>query len=135
MNSLQVACAIIEYNGRVLAAQRSEFMSLPLKWEFPGGKIQGNESLEECLRRELIEEMGILIEVGRPLSPVSHEYSEFSVTLHPYICSIVSDQLTLHEHKAIVWLLPNELHIIDWAEADIPVVAAYMNIVNGLATI
>ena len=55
---IHVACAIIEENGRVLAAQRNEFGRMPLKWEFPGGKIHVNESPEECLKREVMEEMG-----------------------------------------------------------------------------
>ncbi len=56
---LQVTCAIIEKNGKILCAQRSEKMNLPLKWEFPGGKIEENESLEACLKREIREELEI----------------------------------------------------------------------------
>ena len=64
---IHVACAIIEENGRVLAAQRNEFGRMPLKWEFPGGKIHVNESPEECLKREVMEEMGALLEIRRAL--------------------------------------------------------------------
>ena len=65
MDHIQVTCAIIARDGLVLAAQRSAVMSLPLKWEFPGGKINHGESTEECLRRELFEELSIQGSVGK----------------------------------------------------------------------
>lgn len=126
MKNIQVACAIIEHNGRVLATQRSEFMSLPLKWEFPGGKIDDGENPEECLIRELTEELNINVAVEFLLPPVNHDYTNFSVMLYPFICTIVSGKIILHEHKAIVWLSPQELPSLDWAAADIPVVFAYL---------
>ena len=122
---IQVACAIIERGGLVLAAQRSATMALPLKWEFPGGKIDAGESPEECLRRELIEELGLHVQVGKPLAAVTHHYPAFTVTLYPFVCSVESGEMTLHEHAAVVWLLPEELSTLDWAEADLPVIDAY----------
>lgn len=130
MENMQVACAIIEHNGRVLAAQRSEFMSLPLKWEFPGGKINNGESPIECLRRELQEELGIEAAVGHSLPPVTHHYQTFLVTLHPFICRIISGEITLHEHAALAWLTFLELHILDWAEADLPVIKIYREFIE-----
>ena len=126
--SIHVACALIERDGFILAAQRSEKMSLPLKWEFPGGKIEPGESPEDCLKRELREEMGISIDVGAPLSSTTHAYLAFRVTLYPFICSISSGELTLHEHKQIAWLKPEMLHALDWAAADLPVIAACQRI-------
>lgn len=123
---IQVACAIIERDGLVLAAQRSDSMSLPLKWEFPGGKIESGESSSECLIRELREEMGVGIAVGLPLALTTHHYPTFSVTLHPFICSIASGTITLHEHAAIAWLPPDQLMTLDWAAADGPVLAEYL---------
>jgi 8-oxo-dGTP diphosphatase len=122
---IHVACAIIERAGLVLAAQRSAAMALPLKWEFPGGKIDAGESPEECLRREIVEELGVHVQVGRPLAPATHHYPAFTVTLHPFVCSIESGELTLHEHAAVTWLRPEELSTLDWAEADLPVIDAY----------
>ena len=130
---IHVACALIERDGLVLAAQRSAVMSIPLKWEFPGGKLEAGESPEECLRRELVEEMGVIIAVGRPLPLQTHSYDTFTVTLYPFVCSIESDTITLHEHAAIVWLPPEELHTLDWAEADWPVLEAYSRLVHGQA--
>jgi 8-oxo-dGTP diphosphatase len=100
-------------------------MSLPLKWEFPGGKIDEGESPEECLRRELREELGIETAVGRAHTPVSHSYPDFSVTLYPFSCKIRSGEITLLEHKAMVWQAVEELHTLDWAEADLPVIREY----------
>jgi len=125
LKHLHVTCAIIERDGLVLAARRSAAMSLPLKWEFPGGKIDPGESPEECLRRELVEEMGIHVSVGKSLPPNTHHYPTFTVTLHPFVCSIQSGEIVLHEHAAVTWLPPDELHILDWAEVDVPVIASY----------
>jgi 8-oxo-dGTP diphosphatase len=97
-------------------------MSLPLKWEFPGGKINDGESPEECLKRELVEELGIEISVGQPLPATTHTYPTFTVTLYPFSCTIISGEITLHEHSAMVWLPIEKLHTLDWAEADWPVI-------------
>jgi 8-oxo-dGTP diphosphatase len=128
---VHVACALIERDGLVLAAQRGADMNLPLKWEFPGGKLEAGESAEECLRRELVEEMGVTIAVGRPLPLHTHSYDSFTVTLYPFVCSMASDTITLHEHAAIAWLPPHELHTLDWAAADWPVLEAYARMIDG----
>lgn len=122
----QVACAIIERDGLILAAQRNPAMSLPLKWEFPGGKIDPGESAEECLHRELSEEMAIRVSVIKSLPATTHSYPSFSVTLYPFVCSIASGEIVLHEHASIVWLPPEQLHALDWAEADMPVISSYL---------
>lgn len=124
---VHVACAIIERDGLVLSALRSSSMNLPLKWEFPGGKLEPGEGLEECLRRELVEEMGIEIAVGRPLTPATHDYPTFTVTLYPYVCSIVSGEIVLNEHSALTWLPAAQMHELDWADADLPVIAEYQS--------
>ena len=126
MKHIHVTCAIIERDGLVLAAQRSAAMSLPLKWEFPGGKIDPGESAEECLRRELVEELSILVSVGKSLPASTHRYPTFTVTLYPFVCSIASGDIVLHEHAAIDWLPPGQLQTLDWAEADWPVIEAYL---------
>jgi 8-oxo-dGTP diphosphatase len=127
---LPVACGIIESDGRVLAARRGVLQNLPLKWEFPGGKIEEHEGPEECLIREIKEEMDVIVSVVRPLPPVSHDYPDFSVTLYPYVCSIVSGAITLNVHREAVWVLPGELPSLDWAEASLPVIDAYLKSLN-----
>jgi 8-oxo-dGTP diphosphatase len=100
-------------------------MSMPLKWEFPGGKIKPDESPEQCLCRELAEELDIRIAIKQPLAPTTHEYPVVTVTLYPFICSIVGGEIRLNEHAAITWLPSGALFALDWAEADLPVLAAY----------
>jgi len=130
MKHIHVACAIIELGGKVLCTQRSEAMSLPLKWEFPGGKINDGESPEECLKRELHEELGIEASVCHACPTTTHHYPSFSVTLYPFICQIISGEITLHEHSAMVWLPIEELNYLDWAEADWPVIRKFQERVD-----
>lgn len=126
MKHFNVACAIIENGGKVLCAQRSESMSLPLQWEFPGGKIEIGEAPEECLRRELVEELGVSVRVGKGLPQSTHQYPLFAVTLYPFICLIESGEIILHEHAGIAWLPPEQLNTLDWAKADLPVIESYL---------
>ncbi len=123
---IHVACAIIENDGLVLAAQRSEAMSLPLKWEFPGGKIERGESPQECLQRELREEMCISVHIERRLPETSHHYEDFTITLYPFICRVDEGTITLNEHVAVRWVPPREMYSLDWAQADLPVIARYL---------
>lgn len=124
---LQVTCAIIENNGKILCAQRSEKMKLPLKWEFPGGKIEANESPEACLKREIREELGIEIDILEQLPSFKHRYSvNLSVELFPFRCKTLRKEIHLTEHKQIKWLSLEELKDLDWAEADVPIVHHYI---------
>ena len=131
---LHVACAIIEQNGTVLAAQRSAAMSLPLKWEFPGGKIESGETAEECLIRELREELGVSVFIGSALTPATHSYPDFTVTLYPYTCRLTGGTVTMYEHHALKWVEPQQMPELDWAAADLPVIREYMNITAENAT-
>lgn len=123
---LHVTCAIIERDGLVLAAQRSKTMNMPLKWEFPGGKIKQGETKEACLKREIMEELGIIISIVRPFAPHTHDYHEARVTLYPFLCRIESGVISLSEHSEVAWLKPDELLTLDWAEADIPIAENYI---------
>jgi 8-oxo-dGTP diphosphatase len=127
---LHVACAIIEQDGTVLTAQRSATMSLPLKWEFPGGKIEAGETAEECLIRELREELGVSVFIGSALSPATHNYRDFIVTLYPFICSLTGGTVTMHEHHALKWVEPQQMPELDWAAADLPVISEYLYITS-----
>jgi len=131
LKHIHVTCAIIEHNGLVLAAQRSATMSLPLKWEFPGGKIEPGETAEGCLKRELAEELDADADIGINLPQSTHTYPTFTITLYPFVCSINSSKLVLKEHHAIKWLLPIELGLLDWAEADLPVLESYLGYLRG----
>lgn len=126
-NYIDVACAIIEHDGKVLAAQRSARMRLPLKWEFPGGKLYHGESSAACLVREVREELGVTVEVLHPLPPHEHRYDDFAVRLHPFVCRYDGAALVLHEHAAVRWLAAEQLLELDWAEADIPIIRSYLD--------
>lgn len=123
--TLHVACALLERDGLLLAVQRSASMSLPLKWEFPGGKIEPGEDAAGCLRREVREELGVEVEIGAALPTTSHDYPAFTVVLYPWRCRIAAGELKLHEHADARWLCAAELYSVDWAAADLPVLEAW----------
>ncbi len=125
-NHQHVTCGIIEQDGCVLAAQRSRTMSMPLKWEFPGGKIKPDETLEHCLCREIAEELAIEVCVRHALTEVTHSYPEVTITLYPFVCSIISGTIILREHAAVIWLPGKDLTSLDWAAADRPVLEIYL---------
>ncbi|MFD2203462.1 (deoxy)nucleoside triphosphate pyrophosphohydrolase [Shivajiella indica] len=119
---IRVTCAIILEEGKVLSAQRSEVMALPLKWEFPGGKIEENESPEECLIREIKEELNLEIEIIERFQSNIHSYSpEKEIELIPFLCRSLGGNLVLKEHLNVVWEDVGNLKLLDWAEADIPI--------------
>lgn len=125
---IPVVCAIIERDGLVLCALRSEHMSLPGKWEFPGGKLEANELPEEALIREINEELNIEIKIIEALPIAEHAYvPEKIIQLIPYRCVTVSDETpTPTEHSELRWMKKDELPLLDWAAADIPIVLNYI---------
>lgn len=130
---VDVTCAlIIDNQNRLFAAQRSSKMSLPLKWEFPGGKIELNESSEECLIREIKEELNIDIKIVENLPSNIHAYPSIVIQLIPFICRQIDGIITLKEHINFKWLSTNELLDLDWAEADIPILYHYLNFFNAI---
>lgn len=118
----RVACAIIRYDNKILAVQRSERMNLPLKWEFPGGKIEPNESEEECIKREVLEELNIEITLLQLLTPSYFQYPNISIELIPFLANYNSGDIVLKEHKQFKLLKKEELYKLDWAEADLPII-------------
>ncbi|SKA88824.1 8-oxo-dGTP diphosphatase [Caloramator quimbayensis] len=125
---IKVACAIIENEGKILAAQRSERMILPLKWEFPGGKVNEGEEAEECIVREIKEELDINIGIKKKLNSYIHDYDNISIELIPFVCYIISGQIKLKEHKDIIWDYAKNLLNIDWAAADVNALNEYINL-------
>lgn len=125
---LEVTCAIIFKENKVLSAQRSANMKLPLKWEFPGGKVEPDETKEECLFREIKEELNIEITVSKELTTVEHHYPDFSLYLYPFICEFKSGKLEAKEHSQVKWERIENLMEYDWAEADVPVVKELMEL-------
>ncbi|MCF8452573.1 MAG: (deoxy)nucleoside triphosphate pyrophosphohydrolase [Pedobacter sp.] len=127
---IQVSCAIItNAQKQVLVTQRSTLMPLPLKWEFPGGKIEENETAEECLIREIKEELNIEIEITGSLNPNDHQYPDKLIRLIPFICRQKDGEIILKEHADYKWLDVKDLIDLDWAEADVGVVREFLRMV------
>jgi len=119
---IEVVGAVIFSDNKVLCAQRNENMSLPLMWEFPGGKVEQDESEVDALKREINEEMLCDLEVGDKITSTAYEYDFGIVNLHTYKCKLKEKIPTLTEHKSIKWLNIHELESLEWAPADIPAV-------------
>ncbi len=125
---LRVVCALIERDGHVLMAQRPAHKHLGGKWEFPGGKIEPGETPEAALHRELHEELGVTIELLRPLAPHTHAYATVTVQLIPFVVRLLpgSPAPHTHEHAALRWVTAAELTSLDLPEADLPIIADYL---------
>lgn len=117
---IEVVAAVIYDGGRILATQRGygEFKD---KWEFPGGKMEAGESREEALRREILEELDTEINIGKLLCTVEYDYPAFHLTMHCYLCSVVSGTLVLKEHESARWLPAEALESVDWLPADLQI--------------
>lgn len=119
---INVTCAIIYFNDKILVTQRSEKMKLPLKWEFPGGKLEEDESEIDCIKREIREEINIEIKVLEKLSNSIYDYGTFKINLIPFISTYVSGEIILSEHRDYKIIDKSELLGLDWAEADLSIV-------------
>lgn len=118
--SVNVVAAIIENNvAEILCALRSNTMSLPNLWEFPGGKIDNGESGLEALEREIKEELLCDITIISPFDDVTHEYENLIVRLATFKCQIISGTPTATEHAKLIWLKREYLNSLVWAPADI----------------
>lgn len=124
MKRIEVVAGVIFWNDLVLCVQRpkNKLHYISEKFEFPGGKIEKDETKEEALHRELLEELNLLTNIKSFFTTVVHEYPDFELTMHSYICEVGSKELTLHEHIDQKWMKINELSSLDWAEADLPIV-------------
>lgn len=132
MNMIHVVCAIINNDKKILIAQRSERMALPLKWEFPGGKVEKDEDKKTALQREIKEELAMEIEVGHALDPVIYHYEDFTITLYPYLCASASKEFIKREHEEVRWEKVENLKKYDWAAADVPVVKKLITEINKM---
>ena len=122
--AVPVVCAVIERAGHVLVAQRPPHKLLPLKWEFPGGKVEPGEDPAAAIVREIREELGCEIRVIRALPPFIHDYRTVVIEMIPFVCVLVpgTTEPHPHEHVAVAWVPPAGLRAYDLAAADWPVV-------------
>lgn len=124
MKKVEVVAAIIINNYEILSVQRpqNDLEYISKKFEFPGGKIEKNETKEEALKRELNEELKLDAKIGKYITTIIHQYPDFELTMHTFLVKVESRNIYLNEHISKIWLNKQNIHSVDWAEADIPVV-------------
>ena len=117
MKTINVVAALIVHNGRIFATQRG-YGEWKGWWEFPGGKVEQNETPEDALVREIQEELATEIRVESFVSTIEWDYPTFHLSMRCYLCSVVSGSLTLLEHEAAAWLDREHLRSMQWLPAD-----------------
>ena len=129
---IDVTAAILVKNGKVLVAKRKSTDKLPDKWEFPGGKIEPDETPRDCLAREMQEEFGITVSVGDFLGESVYHYDHGSIRLLAYRTCWREGNFCLKDHADYAWVRVNQLSDFDFAPADIPFVK---KLISGEITI
>lgn len=117
MKQIEAVAAIIREGDRIFATQRG-YGDFKDWWSFPGGKIEAGETPEEALKREIREELSTEISVDEFLCTVEYDYPAFHLTMHCYLCSLLTEALHLNEHEAARWLSKDELESVEWLPAD-----------------
>lgn len=120
MKSIEVVAAVIERDGKIFATQRG-YGEYKDWWEFPGGKIEPGETQCDALKREIMEELNTEINIDKFLLTINYDYPNFHLTMHCFLCSVISGNLELLEHENARWLSPSELKSVEWLPADIEV--------------
>jgi len=117
MNHIEVVAAIIRKKDKIFVTQRG-YGEWKDWWEFPGGKMEPGESPQDALKREIREELSTEINVNEYFCTVEYDYPKFHLTMHCYLCSLLTDALHLNEHEAARWLAKGELDSVNWLPAD-----------------
>ena len=119
-----VTAALIRDEDRILIAQRGRGKRFGWKWEFPGGKVRVNETPEDCLQREIKEELNLEIQVEKHFHTTHHRYPDFDIELIAFWCSIIGGELKLEEHEQVRWVTVQEMNDYSFVEADLNLIAA-----------
>lgn len=126
MKHLEVVAAILEYKGKILCMERGKgkYDYVSFKYEFPGGKIEPGEAKHTAIERELREEMDVHVAVKEEdlYMTVNHMYHDFSITMHDFMCHLDKPDFIRKEHVDAKWLAPEDLPMLEWAPADMPIV-------------
>ncbi len=126
MKQIEVVAAIIRKGDKIFATQRG-YGEWKDWWEFPGGKIEAGETPEMALKREIYEELSAKINVGELLATVEYDYPAFHLTMHCYLCSLLTESLHLNEHEDSRWLAKDELDSVRWLPADLQLIEQLKN--------
>ena len=118
MKVIDVVAAIIKKDNLYLVTQRNRGKHMGLKWEFPGGKVEANETLQEALTREIHEELNIDINIYEKLAQERYKDSEINIVLHYFLCSIKDGIINLNEHEAMEWIDKTDFDKYDFVEGD-----------------
>ena len=124
MKYINVVGAAIIRDGKLFVAQRPEGKEVGLKWEFPGGKVEENETPKEALEREILEELKTYVEVKNYIATVRHQYPSFHLTMQVFRCILTGPEPELTEHVAGKWVTAQEIDSLDWAPADYKILDA-----------
>ena len=122
MKTIHVVAAILKKDNQIMIAQRlkGEFAG---QWEFPGGKLEQGETASDALKREMMEEMELHINVHDYLMTAEYDYSTFHLTMECYMCSLNDEEIHLHDHTAVKWISINDdINSINWVPADVQVI-------------
>ena len=124
-----VAGVIKNEKGEILCTLRDKgkYEYVSYKWEFPGGKIEEGETLQQTLTRELQEELEIDVKIGEFFYQVEHDYPDFHLSMAVFECKLISKEMKMNVHKGLKWLSPKDIMKLDWAEADIPIAKKILN--------
>ena len=117
MKTIEVTAAIIIKDGKVFATQRG-YGDWKGWWDFPGGKREAGETPQEALIREIHEELEAEIEIGELLDTVEWDYPAFHLTMHCFLCTLISESMHLNEHEDAAWLSAETLYSVKWLPAD-----------------
>lgn len=119
---VKVACGVIfNDDGYVFVCRRKQEKSLGGHWEFPGGKVEEGESLQECLKRELLEELDMEVDVKDHLKTVLHDYGTFQIELVAFSCDFRRSSLVMTDHDKFEWVNVSALLVKNLAPADVPI--------------
>ena len=131
MKTVRVVAAVIRDGDKIFATARG-YGDFKGGWEFPGGKIEPNETPQEALTREIKEELDTEIAVGELIDTVEYDYPNFHLSMDCFWCTIVSGNLTLLEAEAAKWLTYDELYNVDWLPADKGLISKIENVLKKI---